>query len=299
MRMLPGVSFARTLRRLMTGALLSVLFWQGPVWALAPDIEMDRLLLAAEERIGQSDYAAAIGFLERIPPLKVAPPPQYYFLEGKARFETGDVAAAKPMLERYVEKAGREGEHYQAALQMLTRIEQQDQERAREQQNAVATQAGIETSVASSAGDQGRRGEAYDAKVQSLYLGVALKDALVMHINDLLRTYAYIEGKIKNLERASSTRYSVSVRGRGELVLTETRPVRLPSGVTQNQINVLPLNTFGLSPFVSYRCSEAADSCYIKHPASGDDWIKVAYDEQGAGELAMALERLIKALQRG
>ncbi len=299
MSILAPAIIVRSLRRLVAGVLLSSLICQGGAWALAPDIEMDRLLLAAQESIGQGDYVHAIGFLERVPPLKVTPPAQYYFLEGKARFETGDMAAAKPMLERHVEMAGRNGEHYQAALQMLTRIEQQAQEHARDQQNAVATQAGIESAVSSTVSEDGRRGEAYDARVQSLYLGAPLAEALVTHINGLLRTYAHVEGKIKNLSRDDGIRYGVSVRGRGELLLTETRRIKTATGTSQNQIEVLPLNAFGVSPFVSYRCSKPADSCFIKHPVSDEDWIRVAYDERGASELAMALERLLKALQRG
>lgn len=289
------------LRRSLAGLTLSMLMAGSSAWALAPEIEVDRLLLAAQERIEQQDFAGAIDFLERVPPLKVSAPVQYYFLAGKARFETGSATVAKPLLERYVEQAGREGEFYQPSLQLLTRIEQQAQQAAQQaaqqQQQDVIAKAGEETSVAAS-GEQ-RRGESYDKKVQSLYLGADLKEALVTHINGLLRTYTHIEGKIKNIERGDGLRYSVSVRDRGELMVTETRRIKSPGGTMQNQINVQPLNTFGVSPFVNYRCSKAADSCYIKNPSDGDDWIKIAFDEAGAKELATALERLIKALQRG
>lgn len=285
------------IRRPLAGLALSVMLAVSPVWALAPEIEVDRLLLAAEERIEQQDFAGALVFLERVPPLKVKAPVQYFFLAGKARVETGSAAAAKPLLEQYVERAGREGEYYQQSLQLLTRIEQQSEHAAKQQQQDVIAKAGEETSVASS-GDQ-RRGEAYDQKVKSLYLGADLKDALVTHVNGLLRTYTHIEGKIKNIDRGDGIRYSVSVRDKGELMLTETRRVKAAGGTVQNQINVQPLNTFGVSPFVDYRCSKAADSCYIKNPSDGEDWIKIAFDEEGAKELATALERLIKALQRG
>lgn len=286
------------LRHGLTAAVFAAMLGVAPVMALSPEIEVDRLLLAAQERIEQQDFTGALGFLERVSPLKVTPPVQYYYLEGKARFETGAADAARPLLERYVEKAGRDGPYYQQSLQLLTRIEQQAQAAAQQQQKDVAAQAASSTPVAAASGEE-RRGDAYDSKVQSLYLGLPLSEALVTHVNGLLRTYAYLEGKIKNVERGDGLRYSVSVRGRGELMVTETRRIKTPGGAAQNQINVLPLNTFGVSPFVEYRCSKAADSCYIKNPSDGDDWIKIAYDEAGARELATALERLIKALQRG
>lgn len=258
---------------------------------------MDRLLLAAQERIEQQDFHGAIGFLERIPPLKVAPPVQYYFLEAKARYETGNAAAAKPLLERYLENAGRDGEFYQPSLQMLTRIETQAHETLQQQQKDVVAKAGEETSVSAASGEE-RRGEAYDNNVKKLYLGQSLAEALVTHINGLLRTYAYLEGKIKNMDRSDGLQYSVTVRGRGELMVTETRRVKSAGG-SQNQINVLSLNTFGVNPFIEFRCTKNADSCYIKNPSDGSDWIKIAHDEKGASELALALERLIKTMQRG
>lgn len=291
-------AFTRRQRNHLVARCVSLLmFLSLPAWALSPEIETDRLLLAAEERITQQDYAGALQFLTRVPALNVAPPVQYFYFDGKAHYETGSKLEAKTYLERYVEKAGREGDYYQDALTMLTAIEQADVAAVKQQEQKVMRQASEETAVSSSSGEQ-RHGEEYDSKVQKLYLGIPLKEALVTHINGLLRTYAYLDGKVKNADRNERLQYSLSLRGRDEMLVTETRRMMTSHG-PQNQINVLPLNAFGVSPFVDFRCSKAADSCYLKSPADATDWIRVAYDPAGARELSLAFERLLKAVQRG
>lgn len=283
-------------RRWVSVFLLTVVL-SGPARALSPEIEVDRLLLAAREHIAQNDFAGALGFLQRVEPLKVAPPTLFYYLQGKALVETGDLINARPALERYVETAGREGEFYSPALALLTRIETSSQQAQQEKQNEAVRQARAETTPAVAAEE--RKGDTYDRKVQSLYLGVPLTEALVTHINGLLRTYAYIEGKIKRTAQGEGQRYRVSVNPHGELLLTEKIPVKSAAGNPLFQINQQPLATAGVSPFVDYRCTKSADSCYLKNPSDGADWIRIANDETGAKELATALERLIRALQRG
>ena len=260
-------------------------------WALADlpaDIEADRLVLAAEEKIAQQDYDSARDYLERVGPLKAEPRPVYYYLFGQVLLRDGSLEKAQNYLADYVAKVGREGEHYDDALRLLTQIEEQLASRTDvgERQDLSA--------LSLTGGDS--EGKAYDDKVRKLFLSASLQDALVMHINSLLKSYVYLEGKVKNPDLSDRESYSVSQSGRTDIVVSRTLVSQDAGG--QAQLSTDKLGALGVSPFVSYRCSKAVDSCVIRHPVTGGDWMRIAYDEAGARELSTALTRLIKALQR-
>lgn len=275
--------------RVWLNATVLALSLSAPVvLALPADIEADRLVLAAEEKIAQQDYDGARAYLERVSPLKVEPRPEYYYLFGQVLLREGNLEQAETHLSDYVAKVGREGEHYDYALRMLTQIEEQQASRKDVGDRQDLTAIGLE------AGDS--EGKAYDDKVRKLFLAANLQDALVLHINSLLKSYTYLDGKVKNLDRSNRESYSVSLGGKTDLVVSRTFVDQNEGG--QAQLSTDKLSVLGVSPFVSYRCSKAVDSCVIRHPVTGDDWMRVAYDEAGAKEIATAMTRLIKALQR-
>ncbi|MCK5789537.1 MAG: hypothetical protein KAH34_01790, partial [Ketobacter sp.] len=86
------------------------------VWALPADMEADRLILAAEEKLAEQNYDSARGYLDRINALKVSPAPKFYYLAGQIAFHYGELVKANEQLSRYVEEAGREAEFYEDAL---------------------------------------------------------------------------------------------------------------------------------------------------------------------------------------
>lgn len=271
-------------------ALLALcLMFPLPALAQLPAaIEADRLVLAAEEKIAQQDYDGARGYLERVAPLKTEPRPVYHYLFGQVLLQEGKLEEAQRHLADYVAKVGAEGTHYEDALRLLTRIEEQAASRQDASARPDPVALGLE------AGDS--EGRAYDDKVRRLFLAATLEDALVMHINSLLKSYVYMEGKVKNLALSDRESYSLSLNGQKEIVLGRTVVDQSAGG--QVQLSSDRLSPLGVNPYVSYRCSKAADSCVIRHPVTGDDWIRVAHDEAGAREIATGLTRLIKALQR-
>ena len=139
-------------------------------------------------------------------------------------------------------------------------------------------------------------GKAYDDKVRKLYIAPTLKDSLVLHINSLLSSYEYLEGRIKNRDTSPRLEYQVSVQSPSQLSVVRKQVD--PSARGQASLSSSSLDAFGVNPFVSYRCSKATDQCVIRHPTNGADWIVIARDESAAKELSQALTRLIKALQR-
>lgn len=282
------------MRRIVLQAVVLAMSIAVPVrhaLALPAEIEADRLVLAAEEKIAQQDFEGARLYLERVGPLKAEPRPVYHFLLGQVLLREGSLEKAQTHLSDYVAKVGREGEHYDDALRLLTQIEEQldsrrDVAAIREKQDLKAI--GLEFSDG--------EGKAYDDKVRKLFLSANLQDALVLHINSLLKSYVYLEGKVKNPELSARENYSLSRAGDTDIVVSRTQVS--PGSGGQAQLSTDRLNTLGVNPFVTYRCSKAVDSCVIRHPVSGDDWMRIAYDEAGAKELSTALTRLIKALQR-
>ncbi|MFZ5603357.1 MAG: hypothetical protein ACOY7J_12965 [Pseudomonadota bacterium] len=279
------------LPRVLMAVLLMLL--NSVAQALPAEIEADRLVLAAEEKIAQQDFDGARQYLERVAPLKVEPKPVYYYLYGQVLLNDSKLEDADAQLAQYVKKAGREGEHYEAALRLLTQIEEQ----LRSQAAVASTREKPADPKAASIEAADPEGKAYDDRVRQRFPAASLQESLVLAANGVLRAHTYLEGKIKNPETSNREGYSVSVKAPSELLVTKTsRNVAVNNG--QAELSVEKFNAFGVSPFVSYRCSAISDSCVLQNPVSGDDWIRIANNEAAARELATALTRLIKALQR-
>ena len=281
------------LRGPLAALLMLLLMLQNTaVLALPADIEADRLVLAAEEKIAQQDFDGARQYLERIAPLKVEPKPVYHFLYGQVLLNDSKLEDADIQFSQYVKKVGREGEHYEAALRQLTQIEEQLRS-----QEAVASREKSADPKAASIEAADPEGKAYDDRVRTRFPAVSLQDSLAQAANSVLRAHPYLEGKIKNADTSNREAYSVSVKAPSELLVTKTSHNSAVNN-GQAELSVEKFNAFGVSPFVSYRCSATTDSCVLQNPVSGDDWIRIANDEAAARELTTALTRLIKALQR-
>lgn len=261
--------------------------------AIPADIEADRLVLAAEEKLANQDFEGARRYLTRVDALKVTPEANYYFLAGKVFFHYGEMVEAQNALSHYVESAGREAPFYQDALRLITKIEEtQASQQAVAQEHENRKRAG--TSGVLDVTDT--EGQAYDAKVRKLYLSDSLSGSLILYINSLLKSYTYREGKIKSLDTANREEYSLALSEPAEIQVTKKQIN--PQAIDSSSISVSSLDAFGVNPFVSYRCSKAADFCEIKHPVDDTPWIKLAHDEKATADLSKALTRLVKALQR-
>lgn len=276
--------------------MLATLLLPLPVYAqsLPAEMEADRLVLAAEEKMARQDYEGARQYLARVAPLKVEPGANYFYLFALVKQHDGDLEDASAQFAQYVKKAGRDGDHYEEALRQLTLIEEQLRSREAVTAARTGTQAGLKSAGIQIADSEGT---AYDARIRQQFPAGTLAASLVLHINSLLHAYPYLEGRIKNPDTSPQEHYSLAVKDRGEVLVTRTAR---GSGVPQGQaaFSVSRVNAFGVSPFVSYRCSPASDSCLIRNPVDGSDWIRIANEEDTARELSTALTRLLKALQR-
>lgn len=280
----------RSLRSALAVTVLATsLSVAGTAFALPPEIELDRLLLAAESAFAESDIPGAADYLQRIEPLGVELPAQYHWLKSKVLVEQAQWADARHHIERYLTDAGREAPHYQQALQLLTRIEQAEGP-------ALPPQGATHDPAITLIKNQ--QAANYDKQVQSLYLGDNVTESLVTHLNALLQAYRYLDGRVKNLERSDRIEYSLSVRDGSTLVIAR-RDIKQTAGGPRTVLNMSYLGVFGVDPLVKFRCSDAADNCTFRHPVDGSDWLQIAYNESGAQEIAVAMTRLLQALQRG
>ncbi|OUS01825.1 hypothetical protein A9Q81_09665 [Gammaproteobacteria bacterium 42_54_T18] len=292
------------MKQLLFSTILSVILSfnlstiSSNAWALAPDIEADRLVLAGKSKIAAKDFAAARAYLDRVEPLGIKPSNEFHWLLGQVLFHEGQYHDAKTRIERYVENGDKTSEYYESALLMLTDIETQLADSkalvaTKEKTREFAKQWEEKVSLSDS-----KPGDAFDAKVNALYLGENLTASLVSHINDLLRSFVFIEGKVKNTNIADHVQYAVSVSSSGD-ILTTKKDVKVGKNKAASSINVSRLNAFGVNPIVTYRCSKVTDSCTVLNPVDGVGWIQVAKDDAVAKELAKAFGRLIKSIQRG
>ena len=274
-------------------SLVGLLLTTAQVFALPAEIEADRLVLAAEEKLASQDFDGARRYLERVDALKVTPEPTYYFLSGKVFFHYGELSQAREALSHYVEAVGRDDASYQDALRLMTKIEETQ---ASQEAVALEREKLKQGGVSSALEITDTEGKAFDSKIQKLYLSDTLTGSLVLYINSVLKSYTYQEGKIKNMDTATREEYAIAVAEPAEIQLTKKQID--PQSVDPASISVSRLDAFGVNPFVTYRCSKVADFCEIKHPVDDTPWIKFAYNETAATDLSKALTRLLKALQR-
>ena len=105
------------------------LSWTLPARAaeLSPDIQADRFLVQAERQIRSGDHAGALATLDRILALQAEHgleiPDAFWFKRAEVSRQAGLHAQAVESATRYLETAGRSGEHYMAALELLDAAE--------------------------------------------------------------------------------------------------------------------------------------------------------------------------------
>ena len=101
----------------------------APAWSmqLPPDIQADRYLLRAQRQIEEQDFAGAKQSLDQILELEAQHgleiPVEFFFRYAEVVERLGLFDEASASATRYLTLAGREGEHYRAALELLDKAE--------------------------------------------------------------------------------------------------------------------------------------------------------------------------------
>ncbi len=132
----PGrVNVLNFLSRGLFPTLLVVLIETMPASAqLPPAIQADRYLVQAERELGNGDPAAALATLDLILELQsdhgLEIPEVFWFKRAQVSYDAGLYQTAVESATRYLEIAGRDGEQYQAALELYDEAELAQQQGA-------------------------------------------------------------------------------------------------------------------------------------------------------------------------
>ena len=116
-----------TMPRVIRSVLVSVFLGATTgVAQLPPEIMLDSYLLQAEQSIQEKDYAAARASMERILALQeeheVVVSAEYHFRYARVWGRLGSLDRALESVVRYLELAGRQGEHYVEALKLMNKV---------------------------------------------------------------------------------------------------------------------------------------------------------------------------------
>ncbi len=125
-RVLSPIVASRALWSVTTSLVLALLLLpmnQGLASQLPPHIQADLYLMQAEENIEKQDFAAAKEALDRILDLQkehgLTIPEAFYFRHAEVAARVGLYKEAVESVTRYLTMAGRDGEHYKDALELL------------------------------------------------------------------------------------------------------------------------------------------------------------------------------------
>jgi len=275
------------LKKKLGGLLIGCLLSQ-PLWALAPEHEAHRLILAARNYIAADDYQKASDALVRIEALKISLPAEYHYWRGLVLQERGSFEQSRAHFESYVDATGSEGEFYEDALTRITQIE--------DAAVVVAIDPVAEKKKAELSWASNKYNDSYADQIKNWYGTDDLQKGLLRRINRLLKDNPYRELKSGRID--SELFYDLSADSDGSLITTR-RKVQATSGRIAPEISATKLSVFGLNPYVEYECDRSSDDCVIYRPDSTQNWLRFKYDDSVAEELTKAISSLIKTMQKG
>ena len=115
---------------------------------LPPAVQADRHLVKAERQIGEGDYKGAAATLGKILELQgeheFEIPAPFWFKYAMVSLKAEDLDQAEQSVIRYIKAAGREGQHYLEALELLDQVEQALAEEEKRRKAAEAARRKVE-----------------------------------------------------------------------------------------------------------------------------------------------------------
>lgn len=271
---------------LVGGCLLSAFLFVPLASALEPEHEMRRLMLATESAVQSQNWAEASEYLNQLQQMDAEKPADYLYYRGRVMLESGHLNEARSAFEGYVSRAGSEGEHYDAALDMITRVE-----KARKNQATGMQRAGAADSEPVAVIEPA--GEASVENLRKLYLADSNAEALLIHLNTLLNNAGWRpDERVKRLDRPADISYRVNLMN-DSLNIQESR--REVGGRMTRSTETL--NVFGVNPGVNWDCEPASSACWIYDPRDGSRLMQITEEHGKAAEIARTLGQLIRTMQ--
>ena len=279
-----AVSYGKTRQRAL-GLVLASTLLAGQAWALAPEHETRRLMLATEEAVTTERWGEAGEYLNRLQQLEGPKPADYFFYRGRVMYQAGHLNEAQAALEAYVESAGTDGSHYQKALKLITVVEKTRKDQAAAPQNGNGESNKV--AVIEPAGDQQM------ASLRKLYLVNSDRAALELHLNSLLEVAGWrADQTIVQLDEAADVEYRVRAES-SAINLQEIRRDTEGRMVRTTQT----LSVYGVNPQVEWACEAAATTCWVYDPRDGSRLLQLSLDRDQTQEIARTFGKLIRNLQ--
>lgn len=280
-----AVSYGKARNRAL-GLVLASTMLASQAWALAPEHETRRLMLATEEAVAAEKWGEAGEYLNRLQQLEGSKPADYFFYRGRVMFQAGHLNEAQSALETYVTSAGTEGSHYQKALKLITSVEKARKDRAVAPQNGNGESSKV--AVIEPAGDQQL------ASLRQLYLVNSDQEALALHLNSLLEVAGWRKDQaIVQVDEPADVSYRISAEN-SAINLQEMRRDAEGRMVRTTET----LSVYGVNPQVEWACEAATTTCWVYDPRDGSRMLQLALDREQTREIARTFGRLIRNLQQ-
>ncbi|MAM88214.1 hypothetical protein [Allohahella sp. A8] len=140
-----------------------------------------------------------------------------------------------------------------------------------------------------------RESERQVENLKQLYLTNDAVSALLQHLNAMLRSHAYSQERIVDLEKPQGLVYQLDVSDSRALVV-RTSDYRKAGAATHGSIS---LDLSGIDPYVGYQCDARNRKCWINDPVDEtSEWLTLAHEPAAAEKISMAMAELIKRLQK-
>lgn len=280
------VKITRVGRSSVRGLLLASLLVTGQVYALEPEHETRRLMLATEEAVSAENWGEAGEYLNRIQQLEGEKPANYFYFRGRVMLQSSHFNEAQAALEKYVDLAGSEGEHYTDALKLITSVEKARQQEGANSNNGETVNS-EQVAIIEPAGEQPLE------RLRELYLAESNAEALVIHANTLLDVAGWREDqRVVRLDRPADLSYRIDKRN-DTISIQESR--RESGGRVVRTTE--SMGVFGVNPQIEWNCESATASCWIYDPRDGSRLMKLSQNRERAEEIARTLGRLIRTMQ--
>lgn len=284
--MLKAKKAGRLSRPVTCAVMLTAILFATSAQALAPEHESHRLMLATEKAVKDARWDDAGEYLNRLQALDVKKPDAYQYYRGRVMFESGLLNEARSALENYVKQSGAEGQYYNQALELITRVEQTKAEQAK---HPEASKSAKPIAVIKPAGKRPVQ------RLEELYLVDSPVKALTIHLNNLLQLDGWRkDAKVIVAGSKPDIGYQVSTEA-GLVNLQQSR--REGDGVDQFRLTIQSIKVYGVNPEVSWKCVAGDQACWIYDPRDDSRLMRLAPDPDKASEIAQTLGRLIKVLQ--
>ena len=130
------------MRKMSGRVLMAALLWGVAVHSaqLPPEILADRYLVEAEQLVAEKEFGKALELMNKIVKLQqennFTVPDVFHYKYAEVALSAGSFRAAIESVNTYLGTAGRDGEFYREALELLVQAEKDEQEEARRKQIA-------------------------------------------------------------------------------------------------------------------------------------------------------------------